>query len=91
VEALIGAETVTTVPLETLHAYRDHGDPKDRIEDDLDQIERLLAQLPQLDVSIEKVTQQLENEGVEKFIVPFDRLLATIGEMARRNWEAIIS
>ena len=27
VEALIGPDTVNTVPVETLDAYRDHGDP----------------------------------------------------------------
>lgn len=30
VEALIGPDTVNTAPLETLDAYRDHGDPKAR-------------------------------------------------------------
>ena len=35
VEALIGPETVTTVPLETLAAYRAHGQPEARLEQDL--------------------------------------------------------
>ena len=32
VEALIGPETVNTLPLETIDAYRDHGDPKVRLD-----------------------------------------------------------
>lgn len=91
VEALIGAETVTTVPMETLNAYRDHGEPKVRIEDDVELARLSLARLSQLGVSIDTVTQQLENEGIGKFTTPFDKLLVRIGEMARRNQEAILS
>ena len=36
VEALIGPDTVNTVPVETLDAYRDHGDPKARLEQDVE-------------------------------------------------------
>ncbi len=91
VEALIGVGTVNTVPVATFDAYRDHGDPKVRVEDDVEQAGLLLSRLPQVSISIETVTQQLENEGLEKFITPFDKLLAKIGEMARRNREGIIS
>jgi transaldolase len=85
VEALIGAETVTTLPMETLNAYRDHGNPKARIEDDIEQARLLLARLPQLGISIDTVTQQLESEGIAKFTAPFDKLLATIVRMASSN------
>ena len=37
VEALIGPDTVNTAPMETLDAYRDHGDPKARLEQDVDE------------------------------------------------------
>ena len=78
VEALIGADTVNTLPLETLAAYRDHGDPKARIEVEVEQAGLLLARLPQLSIHIGKVTQQLEDEGIEKFTQPFDKLLAAM-------------
>lgn len=91
VEALIGAGTVNTVPVATLDAYRHHGNPKVRIGDDVEQAGLLLARLPQLGINIDTVTQQLENQGVEKFTTPFDRLLAKIGEMARASQEAILS
>ena len=35
IEAIIGRDTVNTVPVETLDAYRDHGEPKDRIEQEV--------------------------------------------------------
>lgn len=82
VEALIGADTINTLPVETLAAYRDHGDPKARIEVDVEQAGLLLARLPQLGINIDKVAQQLEGEGVEKFIKPFDKMLAAMLKIA---------
>jgi transaldolase/glucose-6-phosphate isomerase len=75
VEPLIGPKTVNTIPRETLDAYRDHGNPKYRLEDDLDEAEQVLKDLPQLDIDLKEVTQQLEEEGVEKFSKPFDQLM----------------
>ncbi|MGD8791101.1 MAG: bifunctional transaldolase/phosoglucose isomerase, partial [Anaerolineae bacterium] len=78
VEALIGPQTVNTVPQETLNAYRDHGNPARRLEEGLDLAREVLDRLSDLDINIDQVTQQLEDEGVEKFIKPFDRLMDTL-------------
>jgi transaldolase/transaldolase/glucose-6-phosphate isomerase len=78
VEALAGAGTVDTLPLETLEAYRDHGQPALRLMDELDQARAVLAQLATAGISLDVVTAQLEREGVQKFIEPFDKLLASI-------------
>jgi transaldolase len=78
VEALIGPDTVNTVPLETLDAYRDHGDPKARLEKDVAEAARVLKRLPDLEIGIDKVTRQLEDEGVTKFNQPFDKLMETL-------------
>jgi len=83
VEALIGPDTVNTVPMETLNAYRDHGDPKPRLEEDLDEARRVMEQLPSLDIDIERVTRQLEDQGVEKFNQPYDRLMKSLGKKRR--------
>ena len=90
-EALIGADTVNTVTVETLDAYRDHGDPKARIEDDVEEARALLARLQQLGISIDDVAQHLETEGIEKFTTPFDNLLGALGKIARSNQGAVIS
>jgi transaldolase/glucose-6-phosphate isomerase len=80
VEALISPQTVNTVPQETLDAYRDHGNPQPRLEEGLDQADEVLDRLSELDIDIDAVTQQLEDEGVEKFNKPFDRLMETLKE-----------
>jgi len=71
VGALIGPDTVNTAPLETLDAYRDHGDPNARLEQDVEEARLVLERLPKLGISLGHVTQQLEDEGVEKFNKPW--------------------
>ena len=78
VEPLIGPETINTLPLETLNAYRDHGRPALRLEKGVEEAEQILRSLPELMIDIDKVTQQLEDEGIEKFNKPYDSLLATL-------------
>jgi transaldolase len=84
VEALIGPETVNTLPPETLDAYRKHGDPAPRLEQDLAQAAETPARLAAAGIDLETVAQQLEEEGVKKFIEPFDKLLAALDQRRRR-------
>jgi len=83
VEPLIGNATVNTMPRVTLDAYRDHGDPANRIEEGVDDAMNLLKNLSNAGIDINKITQQLEDEGVEKFNKPFDKLIGTIEEKIR--------
>ena len=83
VEALIGRDTVDTVPVETLDAYRDHGEPKDRIEQEVVKAHWILDRLPELGISIDTVTQQLEDEGVQKFSKAFDELMEALEKAVR--------
>jgi transaldolase len=78
VEPLIGPDTVNTLPPETLEAYRDHGNPASRLEEDVDHAAAVLQRLPELHIDINQVTQQLEDEGIEKFNKPYDSLLKTL-------------
>jgi transaldolase len=78
IEQIIGPDTVNTVPLETIDAYRDHGDPKLRLEQDVNGANCIMAHLPELGINIDKVTQQLEDEGVKKFDEPFDKLMKAL-------------
>ena len=80
VEALIGPHTVNTAPMETLDAYRDHGDPKARLEQEVEESRSVLERLPELGISIDDVTRQLEDEGVKKFNEPFDKLMETLAQ-----------
>lgn len=83
VEDLIGPDTVNTAPPETIDAYRDHGEPKARLEQDVEEARLILERLPKLGINIDKITQQLEDEGVEKFIKPFDKLMATVKQRSK--------
>jgi transaldolase len=80
VEALIGPETINTLPQETLKAYRDHGNAEERLEQGLEEAREVLETLPEVDIDIDQVTQQLEKEGVDKFNKPYDRLLNTLAK-----------
>ncbi|WPU94922.1 transaldolase [Mucilaginibacter sabulilitoris] len=78
VEALIGPDTVDTVPLETIDAFRDHGIAANTLETGLDEATATLAKLKGLDIDLDAITQQLEDEGIEKFNKPFEKLLNAI-------------
>jgi transaldolase len=78
VEPLIGPDTINTLPPDTLKAYRAHGDPAARLTEGVDRAAGNLARLPKLGIDLDQATQQLEDEGVEKFNQPFDSLVATL-------------
>lgn len=78
VEALIGPDTINTVPLKTLEAFRDHGDPTPRLEQGLDDVRSTLRALGEIGIDLEAVGRQLEEEGVRKFNEPFDKLHAEL-------------
>ena len=78
VEPLIGPKTVNTMPLRTIDAYRDHGDPAPRLEEDVGKAQATIGILEQLGIDIDAVTQQLEDEGVEKFVNSYDQLLEAL-------------
>jgi transaldolase len=83
IEALVGPDTVNAIPVATLAAYRDHGVPRVRIEDDVGAAAGILRRLAELDIGIDDVTRQLEDEGVEKFNRPFDKLMETLVQRSR--------
>ncbi len=80
VEALIGPETINTVPLETLHAFRAHGKPASRLGEDTQESRQVLEGLREIGIDLEAVTQQLEDEGVMKFSKAFEKLMAALRE-----------
>ena len=83
VEPLIGPDTVNTLPPETLEAYRDHGNPASRLGEGVEEAAAVLQRLPELHLDLAQATQQLEDEGIEKFNKPYDSLLHTLEEKRR--------
>ena len=78
VDPLIGPQTINTVPPETFWAYKNHGSPSLSLEKEVDEARKILNDLATVGISIDKTTQQLEDEGVDKFCKPFDHLLQTL-------------
>jgi transaldolase/glucose-6-phosphate isomerase len=78
VDLLIGPHTVNTTPPVTLDAFRDHGTVALTIEDGLDESREQLAQLAELGVDLEAITQDLLDDGVAGFAASFDSLLSSI-------------
>jgi transaldolase len=78
VEELIGSHTVNTVPPPTLVAFLDHGQVRLSLEEDLEAAYRALADLASLGISMDKVTRELEEEGVGAFSDAFTILLKAI-------------
>lgn len=84
VEALIGKDTVDTIPMDTLVAFRDHGNAENTLEEGLDTATATLEQLKTAGIDLAKITQQLEDEGIEKFNQPYDKLLAAIEKQKQK-------
>ncbi len=80
VEALIGPETVNTLPLATLQAFRHHGRAAARLEDNLKRSEDIMDTLSHLDIHMERITARLETEGVQKFQMAFRKMLSAIDQ-----------
>jgi len=80
VEALIAPDSIDTMPRETFEAYKDHGNPRVRIHDDLDRGQDVLEALAELGIEESQVSEELEREGVRKFSDSFDQLLKAVEE-----------
>src|SRR5215467_1525773 len=78
VEELIGPETVDTIPPATLAAFREHGEVRRSIDENVDLARRQLKQLAEIGVDMGQVTHELEVEGVDQFVKSFENLLDTL-------------
>ncbi len=78
VDTLIGPDTVNTLPPKTLVAFNDHGEVALTLEDDLDVMKAAMAGLKELGLSLDKATQELEDEGVASFSKSFASLMDSV-------------
>jgi transaldolase len=83
VEELIGPETISTMPEETIRAFQDHGRVELRLESDLDEAQYLFNKLYAAGVDYDDVVATLEREGIEKFVASFNELLKRVGDKRR--------
>jgi transaldolase len=78
VEELIGPETISTMPAETIAAFQDHGQVEARLELGLDGAARLFRELYAAGIDYDDVVATLEREGIEKFVGAIDELKTEI-------------
>ena len=78
-EALIGPNTVDTMPPQTIEAFRDHGIVAgDTAREDYAGAHRVMEQLAEVGIDMEKVTQDLLDAGVKSFADSYDALIRDI-------------
>jgi transaldolase / glucose-6-phosphate isomerase len=78
VEELIGPDTVNTMPVATMDAFRDHGKPRDSLMDNPAEAQRMLGELARAGISLDHVTERLVEDGVRLFADAADKLLAAV-------------
>ncbi len=85
IEELIGPDTVNTVPPATLDAFRDHGNPRPSLTENLDGARKTMADLAGVGIVMKDVTDKLTTDGVKLFADAFDTLLAAVEKSAKRT------
>lgn len=78
VEALVAPGSVDTMPPSTYAAYRERGEPKVRIYDELDAARATAQGLSSLGIDLRRVAEELENEGVEKFAESYEAAISAV-------------
>ena len=83
VESLIGPDTVNTMPPQTLEAFRDHGETRRSVDENVAEAEQLLRELEAIGIPMRGVTDQLLGEGLASFGKSFDTLIAGLEAKSR--------
>lgn len=87
VEELIGRDTVNTVPLATLNAFREHGRVRPALTEDLAGAEHAIASLAVFGIQLDDITDTLLDEGVRSFRDAYDKLLGAIDTACCANFD----
>ena len=85
VENLIGKDTINTLPMETIDAFRDHGKVAETLTQGLDDADETMDELKNKGIDIDKITQKLEDEGIEKFNKAYEKLIKSIDDQKRKK------
>ncbi len=86
VDELIGPDTVNTLPPNTIEACADHCSPASRIETDVEKAYHLIENLedPDIDINLNEVMDELLEDGIDKFIKPFESLMSSLQEKVQK-------
>jgi transaldolase / glucose-6-phosphate isomerase len=78
VEELIGLETVNTMPQQTMMAFKEHGEVRPSLLENVDGARKVLSDLAAIGIDMDKVTSDLRVDGVKLFADSIDKLLEEI-------------
>jgi transaldolase len=78
IEELIGKDTVNTIPPATYDAFRDQGEPRASLEEDVNGARQVMANLAAAGISMHDVTADLVTAGVQQFADAFTKLLVAV-------------
>jgi len=86
VDELIGPDTVNTLPPNTIEACADHCSPASRIETGVDEAYQLIENLgsPDIDINLNEVMDELLDDGIDKFVKPFESLMSSLDEKVQK-------
>ena len=88
VAELIGPDTINTIPQVTLDAFRDHGEPRLSLEENLGGVEEVLSRMKKAGIDLDEVCETLQRKGVDAFEKSFQNLLGTLkGKMKKERYE----
>ncbi len=86
VDELVGPDTVNTLPPATIEACADHCHPASRIETDIEAAYKIIESLkdPDVNIDIDEVMNELLDEGIAKFVQPFESLMSSLQEKVKK-------
>ena len=86
VDELVGPDTVNTLPPNTIDACVDHCDVASRIETGVDEAHQLIESLkdPDINIDLDQVMLELLEDGIDKFVQPFESLMQSLSEKINR-------
>ena len=90
VDNLIGPDTVNTLPPATLDDFLDHGKVATTVETDVDEARMRMAEVAELGIDLDAITNKVLDDGVKSFAKSFDALLGSITEKQEKllwDWQ----
>ena len=86
VEELVADNTVNTIPPSTLDAFADHGQPQaDTVHQNVKAAYQVIEHLnhPDIQINLDSVMAELIDEGIDKFVQPYESLMSSIEEKTK--------
>jgi transaldolase len=86
VDELIGPDTVNTLPPSTIKACADHCDVDNRVATRVEEARHIIASLsdPDIYIDLDLVMAELLEDGIVKFVQPFESLLSSLQDKVQR-------